>query len=153
VGQCIGAGRLEEAKADIKKLTLWSTVVLFAMNWGIFFLTGPVCRLAGMEADAAALTCRVMLTISVVKPVLWALAFVPSNGMRAAGDVRFGMIATTASMWVMRVGLTTLLCRFLGVGLIGIWCGYFADWAVRSIAFSLRYRSGKWAEKHVIDRV
>ena len=106
-----------------------------------------------MEAAAAALTYQVMLVISIVKPFLWALAFVPANGMRAAGDVRFGMVTTTISMWIFRVGLTTLLCRFLGIGLVGIWCGYFADWFVRSIVFSLRYRSGKWAEKHVIDRV
>ena len=152
-GQCIGAGRLDEAKYYIKKLTLWSTIVLFATNWLLFFLTKPICELAGMEAAAAALTYQVMLVISIVKPFLWALAFVPANGMRAAGDVRFGMVTTTISMWIFRVGLTTLLCRFLGIGLVGIWCGYFADLFVRSIVFSLRYRSGKWAEKHVIDRV
>ena len=72
--------------------------------------------------------------------------------MRAAGDVKFGMIVSSISMWVFRVGLTTVLCRFLGVGLIGIWCGYFADWFVRSIVFTLRYRSGKWLEHKVIDR-
>ena len=151
-GQCIGAGRLDEAKYYIKKLTLWSTLVLFVTNWLMFFLTKPVCALAGMEPEAAALTWRVMLVISIAKPALWALAFVPANGMRAAGDVRFGMITTTVSMWIVRVGLTTLLCRVLGVGLIGIWCGYFGDWLVRSVVFSLRYRSGKWSQKRVIDR-
>ena len=149
-GQCIGAGRLDEAKRNMKKLTLWSTLVLLLTNWFIFFLTRPVCAVSGLDADAAALTWQVMLVISIVKPFLWALAFVPANGMRAAGDVRFGMMTTTVSMWVFRVGLTTVLCRVLSVGLVGIWCGYFADWLVRSIVFTLRYRSGKWAEKRVI---
>ena len=132
-GQCIGAGRLDEAKQNIKKLTLWSSVVLLLTNWLIFFLTRPVCAVSGLDAEASLLTWQVMLAISIVKPLLWALAFVPANGMRAAGDVRFGMVTTTVSMWVFRVGLTTVLCRFLHVGLIGIWCGYFADWTVRSI--------------------
>ena len=149
-GQCIGAGRPDEAKRNIVKLTKWSAVVLLLMNWLIYALTGPVCRMAGMEPEAMRMTVRVMLVISIVKPFLWTLAFVPCNGMRAAGDVRYGVIVSTVSMWVLRVGLTTVLCRFLGVGLIGIWCGYFADWGVRSIVFALRYRSGKWAEKHVI---
>jgi Na+-driven multidrug efflux pump len=71
--------------------------------------------------------------------------------MRAAGDVKFGMITSTISMWVFRVGLTTVLCRFLGVGLIGIWYGYFADWTVRSVVFFLRYISGAWTRHKVIE--
>jgi len=150
-GQCIGAGRPEEAKANIRKLTLWSALVMFVTNWLIFFLVKPVCAVAGLETEAAALVRQVMLVISIVKPFLWALAFVPANGMRAAGDVRFGMIVTTVSMWIFRVGLTTLLCSVLGVGLIGVWCGYFADWSIRSTAFTLRFRSGKWLGKRVVD--
>ncbi|MBQ3127397.1 MAG: MATE family efflux transporter, partial [Clostridia bacterium] len=86
-GQCIGAGRLDEAKHNIKKLTLWSCIALFLTNWLIFFLLRPISAISGLEADAAALTYDVMLVISIVKPFLWALAFVPTNGMRAAGDV------------------------------------------------------------------
>lgn len=149
-GQCIGAGRLEEAKANIKKLTLWGWGALAVTNGAILALTVPVTALAGLEPEAAALAFRVMLVISVVKPFLWPLSFLPINGMRAAGDVRFGMVVSTISMWVFRVGLTTLLCRVLEVGLIGIWCGYFADWLVRSVVFSLRYASGRWTRHQVI---
>lgn len=151
-GQCIGAGKVDEAKYYIKKLTLWSTAVLVVINWLLFAFIQPINRLAGLGADAAKMTYDVMLVISIVKPVLWALAFVPANGIRAAGDVKFCMIVSVASMFILRVGLTTVLCRFLGVGLIGIWCGYFADWTVRSILFAGRYFSGKWTEKHIIDK-
>jgi putative MATE family efflux protein len=150
-GQCIGAGRMDEAKGYIKKLTGWGAVVLLFADWLIFALTFPVVKLAGMETAAAALTIHIMLVISVVKPVLWPLSFLPINGMRAAGDVKFGMITSTISMWVFRVGLTTVLCRFLGVGLMGIWYGYFADWTVRSVVFLLRYISGAWTRHKVIE--
>lgn len=152
VGQCIGAGKLDEAKANIKKLTLWGACVLLVVNWTIFALTAPVTKLTGLSAAEAELTVHIMLVISIVKPFLWPLSFLPINGMRAAGDVRFGMIASTVSIWICRVGLTTVLCRVLGVGLIGIWIGFFVDWIVRSTVFSLRYRSGKWAQHKVIDR-
>jgi len=149
-GQCMGAGHVDQAKYYIKKLTLWSTVVLAVTNWAIFFLTKPICRLAGMEADAMALTVSVMLVISIWKPFLWPFAFVPVDGMRAAGDVRFSMVVCVASMWILRVALTTVCCRVFGMGLLGVWYGYFADWLVRGIVFALRFRSGKWAEKKVI---
>lgn len=151
VGQCMGAGRPDEAKKYIRKLTLWSTIVLLVMTLLIYALSGPVCTLAGLTPETRELTMQMMLLITIVKPFLWALAFVPPSGMRAAGDVRFGMIVSSVSMWFLRVGLTTLLCRHLGVGLVGIWLGYFADWAARSVAFTLRFRSGKWTKHKVIE--
>ena len=150
-GQCIGAGRQDQARYYIRRLTLLSALVLVCMNWGIYGLASPICRLAGMEAEARRIAHRVLLVISIMKPILWPLAFVPASGMRGAGDVRFGMLTSTVSMWILRVALTTVLCRRLGVGLVGIWCGYFADWAMRSIAFTLRFRGKKWADHRVID--
>lgn len=150
-GQCMGAGRPDEARRYIRKLTGWSALVLLCMNWLIYALAGPVCSLAGLDAETRTLTMDTLLLISLVKPFLWALAFVPADGMRAAGDVRFGMLVSSLSMWCLRVGLTTLLCRVWHVGLVGIWIGYFADWAARSLAFALRFRSGKWARHRVIE--
>ena len=150
-GQCIGAGRQDQARYYIRRLTILSSLVLVCMNWGFYALAGPICRLAGMETDAKQIALYVLFIISICKPILWPLAFVPASGMRAAGDVRFGMLVSTLSMWIFRVGLTTILCRFLGVGLVGIWCGYFMDWSVRSLVFTLRFRGKQWADHRVID--
>lgn len=150
-GQCIGAGRLDEARFYTKKLTVWSAVILLICNWLIFFITRPVTRLAGMDPAAADMTVSVMLVISIVKPILWPMSFTPCNGTRAAGDVKFNMVVSSLSMWVFRVGLTTVLCRLLNVGLIGIWCGYFADWGVRSIIFTIRFHGDKWHSHKLID--
>lgn len=152
VGQCMGAGKPDQAKYYIKKLTVWSFCILFVLNWLAMAATPMVTRLAGMDAATAEMTVDTMLFISILKPVFWMCAFVPASGMRAAGDVKFGMVVSTCTMWILRVGLSTLLCRHFGVGLVGIWWGFFADWTARSIAFILRYRSGKWAKQKVIDR-
>ena len=151
-GQCMGAGKLDEAKRNIKKLTLWAALVLLVVNYTILALTMPVTRLAGLEPAAAQLTFDVLLVISIFKPILWPLSFIPINGMRAAGDVKFGMIASTVSIWVFRVGLSYVLCRILNVGLIGIWIGFLVDWFVRSVVFSWRYLSGRWTRFNVIDK-
>ncbi len=149
-GQCVGAHRMDETKKYIKKLTIWSAVSMFITNWLFYIITIPVCHLAGFDDPTTRLTLEVMLVISIVKPILWPLAFTPENGTRAAGDVNYNMIVSIISMWVCRVGLTTILCRFMGVGLIGIWCGYFLDWAVKSIFFIIRYRGDKWTRHQVI---
>lgn len=151
-GQCIGAGRMDEAKRNIKKLTVWAALVLLVVNYTILALTMPVTRLAGLDPAAAQLTFDVLLVISIFKPVLWPLSFIPINGMRAAGDVKFGMIASTVSIWVFRVGLSYVLCRVFHVGLIGIWIGFLVDWFVRSVVFTARYFSGRWTRFNVIDK-
>lgn len=150
-GTCIGAGRLDDAKYYIKKFTIYSAFVVLVVTWGVFALTVPVMKLAGLTGEAADITFRVMLMITILKPILWPLAFVPSNGMRAAGDGTFSMITSSLSMWIVRVGFSTILCRFMGVGLFGIWIGYELDWLVRSIINVLRFRSGKWSRHKVME--
>ena len=149
-GQCVGAGRIDEARGYIKKLTLWSGIVLLIANWALYFATPLVTKAAGAEPEVAKLTLHTVFIISLVKPFIWNIAFTPGNGMRAAGDVRYSMILSTVSMWIFRVGLSTVLCRVCGVGLIGIWCGYFADWTCRTICFHLRFRSDKWHSHSLI---
>ena len=149
-GQCMGAGRPDEARRYIWKLTALSAAVLFITNWAVYFLTAPITRLAGMEAEAAALTCQLMLIISIVKPFLWPMAFTPVNGMKAAGDVRFTMVVSTVSMWIFRVGLCYLLILGHGFGPLGVWIGMFADWAVRSVIYTIHLIRGRWATKRVL---
>jgi len=152
VGQCMGAGRTEDARYYIKKLTFWAFGLLFIFNWLAMALAPIAGRLAGMDNEARSLMLSTLLKISIVKPFFWMWAFVPAHGMRAAGDVKFGMVVSTCTMWVIRVGLSTLLCRHFSMGLMGIWSGYFIDWIARGTIFYLRYRSGKWAKQKVIDR-
>ena len=120
-GQCMGAGRPDEARRYIWKLTALSAAVLFITNWAVYFLTAPITRLAGMEAEAAALTCQLMLIISIVKPFLWPMAFTPVNGMKAAGDVRFTMVVSTVSMWIFRWDCA--ICSFWGMASARWGCG------------------------------
>ena len=89
--------------------------------------------------------CLYMLTaITVVKPIVWTLAFIPAYGMRAAGDVKFSMIVSCISMWMLRVVLCVYLCRVQGFGPIAVWIGMFTDWTARGIAFLWRFNSRKW---------
>ena len=53
-------------------------------------------------------------------------------------------------MWLCRVLTAVLLIRVFHFGPIAVWIGMFFDWTVRAVIFSLRFRSGKWAEKKVL---
>lgn len=89
VGQCLGAGRKDEAIYYIKKLCWLSEVVIVASCLLVFVLTKPITMIGGMEAESAKLCMQMMIFITIVKPLCWVMAFVPGYGMRAAGDVKF----------------------------------------------------------------
>lgn len=150
VGQCIGAGEKEQAVYYVKKLTWISELVVVACCLLIYALTKPVTWIAGMEPASADMCFFMMSWITLVKPIVWTMAFIPAYGLRAAGDVRFSMIVSTCSMWICRVALCIYLCRVQGFGPIAVWIGMFTDWTVRGIIFGARFRSGKWMQHHLI---
>ena len=110
----------------------------------VLAITRPVLYLAGMEPESAAMCWRMVIAITIAKPLLWAFSFIPAYGLRAAGDVKFTMITSTVTMWCMRVALCIFLVRVYHMGPMAVWYGMFADWALRSVIFTLRFLSGRW---------
>lgn len=149
-GQCMGAGRVDETKRYTKLFCVVSEVTLMVMTGAVLLATPTVTHVSKMTADSAALTLQLLMLVSAVKCFIWVLAFTLPYGMRAAGDVRFSATMSALSMWVFRVGVCLLLCRGFGIGLIGVWLGWFSDWLFRAIVYVFRYRSGKWEKKRVI---
>lgn len=147
VGQCIGAGRKEEAKYYIVKLTgiAWAGILVSCLV--VFAITKPVTWLAGMEADAAAMCFEMVGAITIMKPLVWTGSFVIAYGLRAAGDVRFSMIVSTITMWCCRVVLCIFLVKVYHFGPMAVWIGMFADWTVRAVIFVWRFLSGRWLKE------
>ena len=150
VGQCLGAGRKDEAIYYIKKLSLLAEAAIIVSCLLVLALTRPITILGGMEAESARLCFRMMVFITIVKPVSWVLSFIPAYGMRAAGDVKFSMITSCCTMWLCRVALCVYLCRVWGFGPIAVWIGMFADWSIRAVIFSIRFHSRKWLNHHIL---
>lgn len=150
VGQAIGAGRREEAKYYMVKLSGYAEIAVFLSCLFAFAISKPVMWLAGMEPESAALCFRMTIAITIAKPLVWVLSFIPAYGMRAAGDVRFSMVTATCTMWLCRVALAVFCMRVLGVGPMGVWIGMFADWTIRAVIFSVRYFSGKWMKMRIV---
>ena len=150
VGQCLGAGRKDEAVYYIKKLCVIAEAIIIVSCLIVYIFVRPVTILGGMESTSAEMCIHMITWITIVKPVVWTMAFVPGYGLRAAGDVKFSMITSCCTMWACRFCLCVFLIRVLGFGPMGVWIGMFADWTVRGIIFTWRFHSRKWLEHKVI---
>ena len=150
VGECLGAGEKEEAVYYIKKLCIIAEITLVISCLVFYLLVRPITYFGGMEPESAKLCIYMVTWISIVKPIVWIMAFIPAYGLRAAGDVKFSMAVSVLSMWFCRVSLVIFLARAFHMGPMAVWIGMFVDWTVRNIIFTIRFRSRKWLNHKVI---
>ena len=150
IGQCLGAGEKEQAKENLRRLFLLSSVGTGLSNALMFVFVPYLAGWFGLSPQAHALAVQIMRTIDAASIVLWSASFTLPYALRAGGDARYIMTVTMTSMWVMRLGLCWLFVTQMGLGLQGVWYSMFADWALRGLLFSLRLRGGRWMNHRII---
>ena len=150
VGETLGAGHKKEAVYYIKKLCIIAEVTLVLSCIFMYAITRPITIFGGMEPESAKLCIFMVTCITIVKPLIWDMAFIPAYGLRAAGDVKFSMTVSVLTMWLCRVTLATVLARVFHMGPMAVWIGMFTDWGIRNIIFTIRFHSRKWLQHKVI---
>ncbi|MGN0977335.1 MAG: MATE family efflux transporter [Faecousia sp.] len=150
VGQCVGAGEMDEAIYNIKKLMLWCYLAQGLTNALIlFFLPQLVGLYSSLSPETEALSIRLVQIHAGCAIALWPASFVLPNALRASNDVRFTMVVSVFSMVFWRIGFSWLLCVQMGYGAVGVWIAMVIDWVFRVTFFVGRMLSGKWKSKYV----
>jgi putative MATE family efflux protein len=152
VGQCVGAGRYEEAEFYGRKLVkiAWVAEILECV---LCWISLPLLmQMYEMTPETAAIVQRIMILCFAATALLHAPAFVLPNAIRAAGDARFTMAVGVGSMFCVRIVGAYLFGTVLGLKTQGIWIAMYCDWIVRICFFYARWRSGKWKEFRVVGK-
>ena len=151
VGNCLGAGEIEQAKKYTKKLMVLAYAGDWIMNALLFIFAPQVAGVFSLSKEATDMAVEVLRWFSSVAVFIWPLSFTLPNALRAAGDVKYTMLTGILSMWMFRVLCSYFLAVVCNLGILGVWYGMFIDWGVRSLFFVIRYLSGKWQTKKVIS--
>ncbi|MGM9660127.1 MAG: MATE family efflux transporter [Faecousia sp.] len=148
VGQSVGAGDKEQACYYVKKLMLWSYLLLGICNALIILFVNQLIGLySSLTPETVALTRTLVWTHASFAIILWSASFVLPNALRAANDVKFTMWVGIGSMVMFRILGSWILCVHLGWGAIGVWIAMILDWVCRVSFFLARTLSGKWLAK------
>lgn len=162
VGQCLGAGRKDQAVYYTKKLLLWAYVSFAAINIPFLLSSHWILSFLGLAEDTINAAWAIVLTHGILGMVFWCLSFCLPNALRAAGDAAYTMVFSMLSMWIIRVGLSfvfqkTRLCGLMDYfnlpdcyGALCVWFAMICDWIVRIVFILTRIISGKWLNKKVI---
>ena len=144
-GEALGAGQKQTAKrygSICQRIGLAISFILalllfFGGRWffGLYFTEPHILEMGE-------LICRYLILI-----VLLQISQIIFTGcLRAAGDVRYVLIAAIISIAGIRTLSTILMVNVFGWGLHGVWLGILADQLSRFIMVSLRFKQGKWVD-------
>jgi putative MATE family efflux protein len=150
VGQCVGAGDYGEAKKQTVRIIKYAYFTLFIIGALIYIFMEPLIDLFALSPESHKIAVSFLRVHCISMALAWPLSFGVPNALRAAGDARFVMAASTISMWTVRVSAAYLFTFTFGIGPLGVWLAMGVDFIVRSVTFTLRWVRGKWQEKRVI---
>lgn len=142
VGQCVGAGREDLARHYGKNLVHLGTALVAASLAVLLPLLPVILTLFRPPQELQGDICRLIFLASAMLPLFWSSSNNMPSVMRAAGDAAFSSFFSLITMWVIRVGMGYAATRVLG--LTGLWLCMGLEWAVRSLVFWMRFRSGTW---------
>lgn len=150
IGQCMGNGDTQIAEAYFKKLTKITLLLSSAWNFLIFLMTPFFLRFYALEPNTKQLVIWLVLIHNLFNAIAYPFSGALSNGLRAAGDVKFTMYVSVLSTIAVRLLLSWFLGVALQMGVIGIAVAMVSDWIIRAVIFFWRQQSGKWKTFQVI---
>ncbi|MCI6639966.1 MAG: MATE family efflux transporter [Pygmaiobacter massiliensis] len=150
VGQCVGAGQLNQARRYTLRLMALATATMCVLCLAAWPCVPLLLQFFNLSAATGAVTGRILTEYFLLAALTWPWSFTLPNALRAAGDVSFTMVVAACSMWIFRIGFSYLLVLKFGLGIYGVWYAMYLDWLVRIILFIWRFLSGKWRNKAVI---
>ena len=151
IGQCMGNRDIQAAEIYFKKLTKITLLLSSVWNFLIFLLTPLFMRFYALEPDTKQLVIWLVLIHNLFNAIAYPFSGALSNGLRAAGDVKFTMYISLFCTVVCRVALSILFGVWMQGGVIGIAFAMAGDWCIKAVILAIRYKSGKWKKMCIRD--
>lgn len=162
VGQCMGAGKPEQASYYTKKMMAIAYVGMWILDIPFLIFCRNVVGLYKLPELTTDIAFWMAFIHTAFGLFIWPVSFTLPNSLRAANDASFTMIVSMVSMWTVRIGLAYVfkytdnfgvveaLNLHPAYGSIGVWIAMMIDWVVRSSFFCVRFARGKWKNRQLI---
>jgi putative MATE family efflux protein len=150
VGQNLGAGRPERAKAAV----LWASgyVLLVKGLLGGLLFAFPTLFISVFSSDHELLPLAITwLRIQVLGYLAMGVTQVAVQSFQTAGDTFFPMVVTLVTMWGLEVPLAYALSRWTSLGQFGVAWGIVAAMFARVLIYVPYFIWGGWLRKRVIE--
>lgn len=143
VGKCVGAGELNDAYKQAKKLVYLCSGFILAVACTLFFLRGPILTRMGLSGDSFEAGTRfllIYLPVCVIRMGNW----IQNDICRSSGDSLTGTVLEIASMYALLLPFV-LLSGFVWkfpYWVIFLFC--YIDEPIRYLLMQIHLYSGRW---------
>lgn len=150
VGQCLGAGRPDEARRATWIAAKLAVLAMTLAAAPMVIFPALLTQLMVNSADVQRIAVWPMIFAGLAQPG-FALAIIMAAALRGAGDTLTVMVSTLTGIFVVRVPLVLAgmyLCAKLGLpgwGLTVVWVVIFLDLQYRAVFNTVAFLRGKWA--------
>ena len=142
VGQHLGARDPARATASGWRAMRFAVGSMSVLSVLIIALAEPIARSMIDDPEVVRLTVAFIYTLGVAQPLM-AVDFALSGALRGAGDTRFPLLTTIASLICGRVLLASLFA-WRGLRVEWIYGALLADYVIKATFMITRFRSGRW---------
>ena len=87
---------------------------------------------------------RPLLALGALFQLIDSVGIVAGGALRGAGDTRWSFLMSATAAWVVRLPLLWVAVVALDFGLLGAWVAELIFIASLALAFTLRFRGGRW---------
>lgn len=149
IGQSLGAKDTDAAEYYFRKLLRISIVYSVLWNVIVLAITPVMMQFYALSQETKQLVILLVIIHNSFNGLVLPFNLF-SNGLRAAGDVKYVMTASILSTIFARLVFSYILGVVFHMGVIGIAFAMCLDWVVKGILYYGRFRTMKWKAYKVI---
>ncbi|WP_338804590.1 MATE family efflux transporter [Xenorhabdus griffiniae] len=148
VGHLVGAKRFEDAYLRGLKSLKIGVIVTIGVVLMFWIFREPLLYVMTEDQKIVELLLPLFLLSVFLEPGR-TFNIVMVNALRASGDARFPLYTALICMWGISIPVGYFLGITMGMGILGIWIGFFCDEWIRGLVNAWRWKSKRWQTKRL----
>lgn len=142
-GRSLGEENPDKAEQYIKMCGRIGSMVSATMGVIFFFFGTFIAGLYTSNQDVVIEAGKILKLMAFIQPFQGSQLII-AGGLRGAGDTVWTLVSTFIGVLVVRIILSIIFVRVMGMGLMGAWLSVLIDQAIRWIMIRIRFKTNKW---------
>ena len=149
-GWHIGAKEYDECDKGTRKAAIYGVITASCLSITFALLGNYIVRIFTNDVQMINLVTK-LLAIDVVLELGRVTNLVYGQALKTSGDAVFPVVMGAVFMYLAAVGGTYFFGLHLGLLAVGAYIGLASDECIRAVGMVLRWKSGKWKNKGLVD--
>ena len=149
-GWHIGAKEYDECDKGTRKAAIYGVITASCLSITFALLGNYIVRIFTNDVQMINLVTK-LLAIDIVLEFGRVTNLVYGQALKTSGDAVFPVVMGAVFMYLAAVGGTYFFGLHLGLLAVGAYIGLASDECIRAVGMVLRWKSGKWKNKGLVD--